>query len=106
MFNIAQGQDSSSIIDHFMDLDLQQVVSSSTHVRGNILDLIFTNIVNFTLVYHSVDFADHLGVLSDFNVFSNEINHSKNNPPCRRLQTSGFAKVLALFSSSLFIYYC
>ena len=38
---IAQGQDSSAIMDHFVDLDFQQIVSSSTHVRGNILDLNF-----------------------------------------------------------------
>ena len=46
---IAQGQDSSAIIDHFMDLDLQQIVCSSTHARANILNLIFTNLVNFNL---------------------------------------------------------
>ena len=51
---IAQGQDSSAIIDHFMDLDLQQIVCSSTHARANILNLIFTNIVNFNLAYHSL----------------------------------------------------
>ena len=74
---IAKAQDSSALNDHFMQLDLQQNVSSSTHVRGNILDLIFTNIINFTLAYHSVDFADHLGVLFDFNAYNKEINHSK-----------------------------
>ena len=74
--------------------DLQQSVSSSTHIRGNILDRIFTNIVNFTLAYHSVDLSDHLSVLFDFNVFSNENNHSKNNPPCRGLQTSCFCAIL------------
>ena len=52
--------------------------------------------------FQSVDFSNHLGVLSDFIVYTNEINHSKNNPPCRRLQTSCFAKVSALFSSSFF----
>ena len=101
-FFVAQTPDSKDLVDYIVDLDLQQLVRSSTHARGMILDIVFTNMTDFKPYYNYVGFFDPMGVLLGFNAISWDQRHDSHSRPCERLQTGSFAEVASSFSTSLF----
>ena len=94
--------DSSSVIDHILDIGLEQIVHFPTHISGNILDLVFTNLSYSEVSSHPVNFSDHTGVVVNFITTSETTCNKTNSVTNKRLQTNVYADVSHALSTSLF----
>ena len=94
--------DSSSVIDHILDIGLEQIVHFPTHISGNILDLVFINLSYSEVSSHPVSFSDHTGVVVNFITTSETTCNKTNSVTNKRLQTNVYADVSHALSTSLF----
>ena len=74
---------SSSLCDTLFSLNLVQLVTEPTHIHGNILDIIATNvpqrIVNLEVNTSRYNYSDHYFITFDFLSKRNNQLHQKNN---------------------------
>ena len=83
-WNSLSGQSpfSSKFCDVTFDLNLFQLIEESTHIAGNILDLILTNVpenISSLIVYSEPPLpisSDHFIIIFDYSTVSNGVNNS------------------------------